>query len=78
MTQTLYPTQKKAKILGLLETQHTADDIDKLQLLNYKCFQACRKKKRFGRKRGGVAVFVHQSILQGVSKIPTQIKGSFN
>ena len=70
--QNLISHTKKAKILGLLETQHTADDIDKLQLLDYKCFQVCHKKKRLGRKHGGIAVFVHHSILQGVTKIPTQ------
>ena len=32
------------------------------------------KKKKFGRKHGGIAVFVHESITKGVSKIPT--KGS--
>ena len=63
---------KNSKILGLIETQHTADDIDKLQIFDFKCFQVCRKKKKFGRKHGGIAVFVHNSILQGVSKVPTQ------
>ena len=58
-------------IFGLIETQHTAEDIDKLQILGYKCFQVCRKKKRFGRKHGGLAVYVHLSILPGVSKIAT-------
>ena len=63
---------KKIKILGLLETQHVAEDIDKLQIEGFKCFQVCRKKKKFGRKHGGIAVFVHKSILKGVSKLPTQ------
>ena len=31
---------KNAKILGLLETQHTADDIDKLQILGFRCEQS--------------------------------------
>ena len=58
-------------IFGLIETQHTSDDIDKLQILNYKCYQACRKKLKFGRKHSGIAVYVHNSILSGVSKVAT-------
>ena len=58
-------------IFGLVETQHTSDDIDSLQILDFKCFQACRKKERFGRKHGGLAVYVHNSIARGVSKLPT-------
>ena len=60
------------KIFGLLETMHTAEDIDRLQILGFKCFQVCRKKRKFGRKHGGIAVYVHNSILNGVSKIPMQ------
>ena len=63
---------KNSKILGLIETQHTAEDIDKLQIVGFKCFQVCRKKKKAGRKHGGIAVFVHDSILGGISKISTQ------
>ena len=63
---------KKSKILGLIETQHTAEDIDKLQIEGFKCFQVCRKKKKFGRKHGGIAVFVHNSIKRGITKVPTQ------
>ena len=61
----------KHQIFGLTETQHTAGDIDNLQVENYKCFQVCRKKKKYGRKHGGLAVYVHNSIIRGVSKIPT-------
>ena len=57
-------------IFGLIETHHTCDDIEKLQILGYKCFQSCRKKLKFGRKHGGLAVYVHNSILPGVSKVP--------
>ena len=60
------------KVFGLVETQHVADDIDKLQIKDFKCYQACRKKKKFGRKHGGIAVFIHNSILRGVSKVGTQ------
>ena len=58
-------------IFGLIETQHNSDDIDKLQILDYKCFQACRKKLKFERKHGGTAVYMHNSLLQGVSKVAT-------
>ena len=64
-------TVNKFKILGLLETQHIAEDINRLQIPDFKCFQVCRKKKRFGRKHGGIAVFVHKSISKGISKVPT-------
>ena len=60
---------KTFQIFGLIETHHTCDDIDKLQLYGYKCFQVCRKKLKFGRKHGGLAVYVHNSILPGVSKL---------
>ena len=63
---------KNAKILGLIETQHIAEDIDKLQINDFKCFQVCRKKKKFGRKHGGIAVFVHNTILGGVKLVATQ------
>ena len=59
------------KIFGLVKTQHVAEDIDKLQINDFKCYQACRKTKKFGRKHGGIAVFVHNSILRGVSKVGT-------
>ena len=39
---------RKSKILGLIETQHTAEDIDRLQIEGFKCFQVCRKKKSLG------------------------------
>ena len=47
-------------------------DIDKLQINDFKCYQVCRKKKKFGRKHGGIVVFVHNSIRRGVSKVATQ------
>ena len=62
---------KKYQIFGLIETHHTSDDIDKLHILGYKCFQVCRKKLKFGRKHGGLAVYVHNSILSGINKVPT-------
>ena len=37
-------TTQKYKIFGLLETQHVAEDIDKLEIPDFKCFQVCRKK----------------------------------
>ena len=62
---------QKNEIFCLIETQHTCDDIDKLQIKGYKCFQACRKKLKFGRKHGGIAVYVRDELLPGVSKLPT-------
>ena len=61
---------ERFQIFGLIETHHTSDDIEKLQIYGYTCFQVCRKKLKFGRKHGGIAVYVHNSILPGVSKVP--------
>ena len=61
---------RQCLIFGLIETHHTSEDIDKLHLLGYKCFQLSRKKLRNGRKHGGIAVYVHKSILPGVYKLP--------
>ena len=60
-----------AKIFGLLETHHLASEIDQIQLEGYKCYNVCRKKKQLGRNSGGIAVYVHTSIQNGVQKIPT-------
>ena len=60
----------KHKIFGLVETQHVDSDIDKLQIVGYKCFQVCRQKRRAGRKHGGISVYVHNTILNVVSKVP--------
>ena len=62
---------KGAKIFGLIETHHTSDEIDQLQIKGYKCFNLCRKKRRVGRNSGGIAVYIENSILPGVSKIPS-------
>ena len=62
----------KAKIFGLIETHHLATEIDQIQIDGYKCFNVCRKKKsNRGRNSGGIAVYICNTILQGVSKIPT-------
>ena len=61
---------QKFQIFGLIETHHTDEDIDKLQIFGYKCFQACRKKLKMGRKHGGLAVYVKTNILPGVKKLP--------
>jgi exonuclease III len=59
------------KLFGLVESHHTADDISQLAIVNFKCFQVCRKKLSKGRKSGGICVYVHESISRGVKKIPT-------
>ena len=60
-----------ALIFALIETHHTADEIDQIQLDGYKCYNVCRKKKHFGRNSGGIAVYVHETIIKGVQKIPS-------
>ena len=59
------------KLFGLVESHHTADNISQLAIVNFKCFQVCRKKLSKGRKSGGICVYVHESISRGVKKIPT-------
>ena len=52
----------KYLLFGLIETQHTAEDVPLLQLPGYKCYQVCRSKLKRGRKSGGICVYVHESI----------------
>ena len=56
------------KLFGLIETHHSSDEIDQLQILDFKCFQACRKQNKLGRKHGGIAVYVHNSLTDGIKK----------
>ena len=60
-----------AKIFGLIETHHVASEIDQLQLQGFKCYNVCRKKQSQGRNSGGIAVYVHETIMKGVQKIPS-------
>ena len=66
-------TTQKFKIFGLLETQHVSEDIDRLQIPDFKCFQVCRKKMKVGRKHGGIAVFIHKSVLGGITTSTTKV-----
>ena len=60
------------KIFALIETHHLSTEIDQIQIDGFKCFNVCRKKKsRVGRNSGGLAVYVSNSLIQGVAKIPT-------
>ena len=59
-------------IFGLVETNHVAEDIDHLQILGFKCFQTCRKKLKYGRKHGGLAVYIREYLLPRIDKVPTQ------
>ena len=61
---------KNFQIFGLIETHHTDEDIDKMQIFGFKCFQTCRKKQKFGRKHGGLTIYVKNTILPGVLKLP--------
>ena len=61
----------KASIFCCIETWHTASEIDQIQISGYKCFNVCRKKRKVGRNSGGIAVYVDNSILEGVQKIPS-------
>ena len=55
----------------MIETHHTATEINQIQLAGYKCYNVCRKKKQLGRNSGGIAVYVHNTLLEGVNKIPS-------
>ena len=61
-----------SKIFGLIETHHLATEIDQIQITGYKCFNVCRGKKgNRGRNSGGIAVYVCNTIVKGVSKVPS-------
>ena len=63
---------KNKKIFGLIETHHTADQADDLHIDEYKCFPLCRPKDKNKKKykpSGGIAAYVHLSIISGVEKL---------
>ena len=63
----------KYKIFGLLETHHVATESDNLHIPNYVCFRLCRKKdptKRRFKASGGIAVYVHDSLRPGITRMP--------
>ena len=61
----------KYLIFGLIETHHTAPDIALMQIPGYRCFNVCRKKLARGPKSGGICVYIHESLQNGVSKVNT-------
>ena len=61
----------KAKIFSILETHHTSSEIDQIQIAGYKCYNVCRKKRKQGRNSGGIAVYIDNTLLEGVQKIPS-------
>ena len=57
-----------SKIFGLIETHHLATEIDQIQINGYKCFNVCRKKRgNRGRNSGGIAVYISNTLVKGVS-----------
>ena len=63
---------KNKRIFSLIETHHTADESDSLYIEGYKCFSICRpkpKNKKRYKPSGGLAAYVHTSILSGVEKL---------
>ena len=71
MSPDFWSAVNNAKIFALIETHHTATEIDQIQITGYKCFNVCRKKRQTGRNSGGIAVYVENNILEGVKKIPS-------
>ena len=64
----------KKKVFGLIETHHTADETGDLHINGFKCFSLCRpkdKNKKRYKPSGGIAAYVHKSILPGVEKVPS-------
>ena len=63
----------KFQIFGLLETHHVATESDNLHIPNYICFNLCRKKdpnKRRFKASGGIAVYVHEKLRPGITRMP--------
>ena len=64
----------RKKLFGLIETHHTADETGDLHINGFKCFSLCRpkdKNKKRYKPSGGIAAYVHHTILPGVEKVPT-------
>ena len=60
---------EKYKIVGLIETHHEQGQIGDIHVQNFKCHSKCRpkSKKRGNKPSGGLAVYIHNSIKQGVN-----------
>ena len=57
------------KLFALIETHHVSTEIDQIQIEGFKCSNVCRKRKSgAGRNSGGLAVYVSNSLVQGVGK----------
>ena len=64
----------KKKIFSLIETQHKAEETGDLHINGFKCFSLCRPKDKNKKKykpSGGIAAYVHNSIISGVEKVAT-------
>ena len=62
----------RQKIFGLVETHHKSNEEPNLHIDGYKCFSTCRPKRKnvkHHKVSGCLAVYVHQSIRSGVSRL---------
>ena len=60
-------------LFSLLETHHTAEEVGKLHIPDYKSHSLCRpKSKNMKRNKasGGISVYAHSSIAEGVKFMP--------
>ena len=64
----------KEHIFALIETWHTKQDVDLLEITGYRCYNICRPRAAHakGRPSGGIAVYVKNFIRAGVSQCPTK------
>ena len=61
-------------IFSLIETWHTKNDVNELEIAGYKCYNICRPRNSDtkGRPSGGIAVYIKDSIRDGVAKCTSQ------
>ena len=63
----------KYKLFGIIESHHKATEEGSLHIDNYKCFSLCRPKNKNAKSvkvSGGLAVYVHNSIKAGITRVP--------
>ena len=61
------------QIFGLIESHHKANEVANLHITGYKCYSLCRPKDKNVKKykpSGGLAVYVHETLKAGISKVP--------
>ena len=61
---------EKDHIFALIETWHSQQDVDALEIPGYKCYSVCRPRNAHtkGRPSGGIAVYIKDFLRNGITK----------